>query len=175
MSLFTADTPRDTALAWLFVIVQFGLLMLIAALPAGDDWTVSRWLDDLGIVLEVIGAAGLVLGIINLGRSATPLPTPIEHGVLKVRGLYRWVRHPIYAAIMALVIGASIRSASVAVAAASLALIGWFMLKSRWEEQHLRRRYPDYDRYASRTPRFVPFWPVPATVRAWRAKRSAGG
>ncbi len=175
MSLFTAETPRDTALAWLFVIVQLGLLMLIAALPAGDDWSVSARLDDLGRALEVIGAAGLLLGIVNLGRSATPLPTPIEHGVLKVRGLYRWVRHPIYAAIIVLVIGVSIRSASVAVATASLALIAWFVLKARWEEQHLRRRYSDYDSYAARTPRFVPFWPVRGVVSAREPKESRGG
>ena len=45
-------------------------------------------------------------------------------------------------------------------AIASVALIGWFVLKARWEEQHLARRYPDYADYAARTPRFVPFWPT---------------
>ena len=160
MGLLTADDRRDTALAWVFVLVQLALLVVIVVLPAGDDWTVPGWLDAAGTALQFLGAAVLVLGILNLGRSLTPLPTPVDHGVLQVRGLYRWVRHPIYAGIDALVVGTAVRSASVPVAAAAGALVAWFMLKARWEEQHLRRRYPGYDAYAARTPRFVPFWPV---------------
>ncbi len=159
MSLLTAETPRDTALAWLFVAVQFALLVAIALLPPGSAWTVPLWLDRVGLACELIGAVVLVAAMVNLGPSLTPLPTPIEHGVLRVGGLYRWVRHPIYAGIMALAIGVSIRSASVPVAVASLALVGWFTVKARWEEGHLRRRYPGYADYAARTPRFVPFLP----------------
>jgi len=168
MGLLSADTPRDTALAWLFVAVQFALLIAIVVLPPGDAWPVPAWLAAVGLVIEVIGAAVLVVGIVNLGRSLTPLPTPIDHAVLKVGGLYRWVRHPIYSGIMALVIGVTIRSASLVVAAVSVALTGWFMLKARWEEHHLARRYPDYDAYADRTPRFVPFWPAPPRSRVRR-------
>lgn len=165
MGLLTADNRRDTALAWLFVAVQFALLVVIVVLPPGSAWPVPRWLDLAAFGLEVVGAVVLVVGIVNLGRSLTPLPTPIDHAVLRVGGLYRWVRHPIYSGIMALVVGVSLRSASVAVLAASLGLIGWFMLKARWEEQHLRRRYPDYAAYAAVTPRFVPFWPAPSARR----------
>jgi protein-S-isoprenylcysteine O-methyltransferase Ste14 len=168
MGVLSADNPRDTALAWLFVAVQFALIVVIIVLPPGDAWPVPGWLATLGLVLEAIGVAVLVAGIVNLGRSLTPLPTPIDHAVLRVDGLYRWVRHPIYSGIMALVVGVSLRSANIAVVAASLCLIGWFMLKARWEEQHLARRYPDYAAYADRTPRFVPLWPPPSRSRTAR-------
>jgi protein-S-isoprenylcysteine O-methyltransferase Ste14 len=46
------------------------------------------------------------------------------------------------------------------VATASACLIGWFMAKARWEEQHLRARYPAYSAYAQNTPRFFPLWPT---------------
>ncbi len=160
MGLLSGETPRDTALAWLFLTVQFALLVAILLLPPGDAWPVPSWLDTFGFALEATGAAVLVMAIVNLGRSLTPLPTPVPHAVLKVTGLYRWVRHPIYSGIIALVVGATIRSASPWVALASAALIGWFTLKARWEEEHLARRYPDYPAYAARTPRFVPFWPT---------------
>lgn len=160
MGILSGDTPRDTALAWVFVLVQFGLLFAILVLPAGDAWVVPGWLDRVAGALELVGMAVLVLGIVNLGRSLTPLPTPIDHAVLKTGGLYRVVRHPIYSGIIALVVGASIRSGSFLVVACTVALIAWFVLKARWEEDHLRRRYPDYDAYAARTPRFVPFWPT---------------
>lgn len=160
MGLLSADNARDTALAWLFVLVQFALLIVIVLLPTGDAWPVPSWLDTVGLALEVAGAAALLVAILNLGRSLTPLPTPVPHGELRVGGLYRWVRHPIYAGIIALVVGVTLRSASVLVTLASLGLIAWFMLKARWEEEHLVRRYPGYAAYAARTPRFVPFWPT---------------
>ncbi len=160
MGLLSADSPRDTALAWLFVVVQFVLLAVIVVLPPGSAWFVPGWLDSVAFGLEVIGAMVLLLGIVNLGRSLTPLPTPVPHGELKVRGLYRFVRHPIYAGIIALVVGIAVRSASLAVLAATIALVGWFMTKARWEEQHLTQRYPGYATYAAHTPRFVPFWPT---------------
>ena len=160
MGLLAADNPRDTALAWLFVTVQFVLLIVSVGLPPGSAWSVYGWLDTVAYGLEVIGAAVLLVAIVNLGRSLTPLPTPVPHGELKVRGLYRFVRHPIYAGMIALTVGIAVRSASVSVLGATVALIVWFMLKARWEEQHLRQRYPGYAAYAAHTPRFVPFWPA---------------
>lgn len=159
MGLLTADTPRDTRIAWFFVTGQFVLLVLIIMLPGGNAWSVPTWLDRVAFVLELIGAIALVAGVVNLGRSLTPLPTPVDHGELRVSGLYRFVRHPIYAGINALAVGVTIRSASWWVAAVTLSLIVWFMAKARFEELHLRRRYPEYAAYAAKTPRFVPFWP----------------
>lgn len=160
MGLLTGETTRDTVTAWIFVLGQFVLLVVIIVLPAGDAWWVPPWLDRAAFGLELVGVVALVMGIVNLGRSLTPLPTPIDHAVLRVNGLYRWVRHPIYSGIIALALGVTMRSASWAVAGATLGLIGWFMAKARFEEHHLRRRYPDYAAYAAKTPRFVPFWPL---------------
>lgn len=160
MSLFTADTPRDTAMAWLFVGVQFALLVVILLLPPGDAWLVPARLELVARVLQWVGAAVLVVGLVNLGRSLTPLPSPVPHGELRTGGLFRLVRHPIYSGIMALTVGVAIRSGSPWVAAATAALIGWFMLKARWEEDRLLVRYPGYAAYAGATPRFVPFWPT---------------
>jgi len=165
MGLLTGDTPRDTAIAWLFVLVQFALLVAILVLPAGDAWTTPAWVARAARLVGLAGAAILVVGLVNLGRSLTPLPTPVPHGQLSTGGLYRLVRHPIYTGVMALAIGAAVPSGSVAVAAATVALIGWFMAKARWEEQHLRSAYPGYEAYAARTPRFVPGWPFGADRR----------
>lgn len=160
MSLFTADNPRDTAVAWLFVMVQLALLVAILLLPPGDAWTSPRWLDAAATILEWGGAAVLLVGLVNLGRSLTPLPSPVANGELRTGGLFRVVRHPIYSGIMALTIGVAIRSGSLSVAVATAALVAWFSLKARWEETRLVARYPGYAAYAERTPRFVPLWPT---------------
>lgn len=162
MGLLTADTPRDTAVAWGFVVVQAALIVVIAVLPPGDDWTVPGAVDLGARALQFVGLAVVAIGLVGLGRSLTPLPTPVDHGTLTTGGTYRWVRHPIYAGIDALAVGTAVRSGSLAIAAGAAALVAWFMLKARWEERHLRDRYPDYAAYAAVTPRFVPFWPFGA-------------
>lgn len=165
MGLLTGETRRETAIAWGFVVVQGVLILAVLLLPAGDAWVLSSAADAVAVALEWIGAGILLVGLVNLGRSLTPLPTPVPHGELQVGGLYRLVRHPIYSGVMALVIGAAARSANPWAALAAGGLVGWFMAKARWEEGRLRARYPDYGDYAARTPRFVPLWPVGADRR----------
>jgi protein-S-isoprenylcysteine O-methyltransferase Ste14 len=160
MGLFSADNPRDTVVAWSFVVAQFVLLVAVLVLPGGDAWIAPGWLATAARWLQWIGVVVLVVALVNLGRSLTPLPSPVPHGELRTGGLYRLVRHPIYTGIMALTVGAAVRSGSVAVTAATVALIGLFSWKARWEEDKLRERYPGYGDYARRTPRFVPLWPT---------------
>lgn len=165
MGLLTGDTPRDTAIAWVFVVGQLLLILLVLVLPAGDSWTAPDGVRTAARLVSLAGAAVLVVGLVNLGRSLTPLPTPIAHGELRTGGLYRLVRHPIYTGLIALVAGSAVPSGNPVTVVAVVALTGWFMAKARWEEHHLRRRYPGYDDYAARTPRFVPFWPFGADRR----------
>jgi protein-S-isoprenylcysteine O-methyltransferase Ste14 len=163
MGLLNADSPRDTAVAWMFLLVQLALLLLILVLPVDDTWIAPTWLATAARWLQWLGAVVLVVGLLNLGRSATPLPSPVPHGELRTGGLYRLVRHPVYTGIMALAIGTAVTSGSIAVVVAVVALAVWFMLKARWEEDKLRTRYPGYAAYEARTPRFVPFWPTRGT------------
>jgi protein-S-isoprenylcysteine O-methyltransferase Ste14 len=151
-----APNDRDRVVAWALLAVQLGLLAAIFLLPAGDAWTPPSWLGTGSRVLEIVGLVVLGIGLLNLGRSATPLPTPVRGGELRSTGLYRYVRHPIYSGVMALAVGSAITSGSVTIAVATLTLVGWLAIKARWEERRLSARYPDYAAYAARTPRFLP-------------------
>jgi protein-S-isoprenylcysteine O-methyltransferase Ste14 len=159
MGILTGETRRDTAVAWTFVAVQLALIVMILLLPTDDWWVLGSAASTAARLLQVVGLGVLVIALVNLGRSLTPLPTPVPDGRLTTTGLYRFVRHPIYSGIIALALGAAARSGSPWTASATGALVGWFMLKSRWEEQRLRDRYPEYAAYAARTPRFLPLWP----------------
>ncbi len=147
---------HDRVVAWVLLLVQLGLLAAIFLLPSGHAWTAPAWLETLARVLEIAGIVVLGVGLLNLGRSATALPTPVRGGELRSTGLYRYVRHPIYVGVMALAVGSAIVSGSLAIAAATLALVVWLVLKARWEEGRLEMRYPAYAAYAARTPRFIP-------------------
>lgn len=159
MSLLTGDDIRSTVVAWLFVIGQVALLAAVVLLPPGDDWAVRTPLAEVARGAQILGVVVLLVGAAELGTSLTPLPLPLPHGRLRRRGLYRFVRHPLYSGVDLVALGTAVRSGSVLVASAAVGLVVWFMVKARWEEAHLRERYPDYDDYAAVTPRFVPAWP----------------
>lgn len=160
MGLLTGADGRQTSVAWAFVTAQFVLIGALLAVPGSDHWSVPGGLDTAARVLQLIGVLFLVIGALNLGSSITPLPLPVPHGELKTGGLYRFVRHPLYGGLMMLGVGSAVRSGNWLGVVVAVLLIGVLMVKARWEEAHLRDRYPAYGAYARRTPRFVPFWPT---------------
>ena len=141
---------------WLFVAAQAALLVTLVVLPGRDDWPVPAWLSALGGALVVCGLALVVAAGLRLGPALTPSPEPTAAGQLRTDGLYRWVRHPIYSGVLAVVVGIVVGSGSVITAVVGGATFGFFWWKSSWEEARLRSRYPHYDAYARVTPRFVP-------------------
>src|SRR3954468_4482337 len=70
----------------------------IGTLAAGGDRWMAIALMSTGIVLAAWARA-------SLGASFTPFPRPVEGGAHVVSGPYRFVRHPMYAAIVALLAG----------------------------------------------------------------------
>lgn len=155
-SLLGGDTPRETALAWLYVLVQLALLVGIFVAPPGEAWPVPSGLVPVLKAVQVVGTLVLVVALVQLGRSLTALPTPLPEATLKTGGLYRWVRHPIYSGVLLLALPSAVLSRSWLALGCALALVAWFTAKARFEEDLLRRRYPAYEAYAASTPRFVP-------------------
>jgi protein-S-isoprenylcysteine O-methyltransferase Ste14 len=155
-SLFGGATSAETARAWLYVGIQLGLLVAMVVLPSGEAWPVPAWLAAAGRIGQLAGVAVLVVALVNLGPSLTPLPTPTPTSTLRRGGLYRLVRHPIYSGILLLAFATASVSASWWVLAAAAGLAVLFQVKSGFEERLLRRRYPEYAAYADRTGRFVP-------------------
>ena len=60
--------------------------------------------------------------------------------------MYSRFRHPIYTAILLLVIGLFLRKPTLLVAIGSVAVVIFLAVKVRFEEQLLVARYPDYTR-----------------------------
>ncbi|MBI5157808.1 MAG: isoprenylcysteine carboxylmethyltransferase family protein [Acidimicrobiia bacterium] len=141
--------------AWLLVAAQFLLIGAVVLLP-GDHWEVTS--VHHAIALGLIGVA-LVIGLWAarwLGAGLTPLPLPNGRVDLVVRGPYRWVRHPMYDAVIIGMGGVAVRSGSWWSAIAWLALVVLLTAKSRWEEGHLVTAFAGYETYRERTGRFVP-------------------
>lgn len=110
-----------------------------------------------GAFLLVLGIALMIWSVRNLGRSLSAFPETVPGGALVETGPYRWVRHPIYTAVVAVMAGASILLAAPTAAVLSMLLIVFFAAKAGYEERQLRISYPTYGAYRSRVrARFVP-------------------
>jgi len=95
-------------------------------------------------------------------------PMPKDDGRLVTRGVYRHLRHPMYTAIVLVVIGIGLRQPSLVVVAAGIALVILLLAKARFEERLLVARYPDYAEYRRHT------WGlIPGTGRAKKIDRTA--
>ena len=142
--------------AW--VVAQFIVMTAWLVLtPKGHKLTDSALGRVAATVLLSAGAAAGVSGALVLGKSLTPFPKPPAQAQLVRRGIYSIMRHPIYAGLIALSFGwAYLWDSGRGVA---LALIQAVLLdiKARREERWLREKFPDYDEYAVKVRRLIPW------------------
>ena len=136
------------------MIVQFVLLGLIFWLPIFSAFTFLA--SPIGTVLKYAGFALLVWAGLNLGRNLTPLPKPKSDAQLVTSGIFAWMRHPIYTALMLLTFGSSLERGHLIALILSACLMVLLEFKSRREESWLLEQFPDYALYRSRVKKFLP-------------------
>ena len=158
-----SDEPPPTArfgderlTARLLVAAQVVLLAVLAAHPRRSHPALPGALRGLGTAGILAGAALAGVGATSLGRGLTALPLPNEHATLRTGGLYRFVRHPIYAGVLMAAVSRTVVLGRPYAVVATSALVVLLHGKARFEERHLAARFPGYDEYAARTPRLVP-------------------
>lgn len=142
----------------LLLIGLVGVLGLPELVAIGAPDSPGRWIATVvGPLVMLLGAGEVVLGAGELGRHLTAVPRPRHDGELVQHGIYRRVRHPIYAGVMQVCIGWAVFTGSPPSFVAALALVVWLDLKARREETWLIDHYPAYAGYRARTARFVPY------------------
>jgi 2-amino-4-hydroxy-6-hydroxymethyldihydropteridine diphosphokinase len=111
----------------------------------------------VGAFLLVVGVGIMLWSARSLGPSLSAFPETVPGGALVEGGPYRWIRHPIYTAVVAIFLGTSAVVAAPTAAVLSMLLLGFFAAKAGYEERQLRISYPQYASYRSRVrARFVP-------------------
>ena len=140
--------------AQLVLIALIGLAGAIAA--TGPGGPPAYPLVAGGSIVLVAGGSFAVRGILDLGSNLTPFPRPRAGATLVETGVYRYVRHPIYAGGVLAGGGWAVATASVPALVLTAALLVLFDAKSRREEAWLEDQVPTYAGYRRRTRRFVP-------------------
>ena len=135
----------------LLVIGQFGS---IAVLLFGGGWQLPWW----AWVLFALGLLVFAWAVLSLGgNNFTILPAPRSANTLSQRGIYRWLRHPMYTAVLLCGLAVSFGEPSVlrwmALAVCAVVLV----IKVHYEEALLTKRHPDYPQRMKGVARLLPF------------------
>ena len=137
--------------SWLFVALQLTGLALVFA--TGPWWAGHpAW--------QAVEGAGIALGVwavLIMGRHLRAVPEPAPGACLLRHGPFRFIRHPMYAATLLVVVALVADEWSGPRGAMAVALAAVLVLKLRREESLLLRRFPAYRDYARNTRRLVPW------------------
>jgi protein-S-isoprenylcysteine O-methyltransferase Ste14 len=110
-----------------------------------------------GMALLVIGAAVNITGRFNLGRNWADQATVYDEQQLVTTGAYGVVRHPLYASLIWMFLGASLAYANAAaLLATALLFIPAMYYRAGLEERLLRQAFPDYAAYQRRVGMLFP-------------------
>jgi protein-S-isoprenylcysteine O-methyltransferase Ste14 len=137
--------PRLAAVAGTFIL--FGLSRFSPAAETAAPVALAS------LVLLLAGNALAAVAMVHLGRSFSIMA---EARRLVTGGPYRVVRHPIYVAETIGTLGLFLVYRSWPAVAVCASQIVLQLIRAGYEEDVLRRAFPDYADYASRVPAFVP-------------------
>jgi protein-S-isoprenylcysteine O-methyltransferase Ste14 len=139
---------RSTAL----VVLQLALIAAIAVPWEGRG---------PGLGPAAIVALGIAIGAwaltANRPGNFNVRPEPKEGGHLVSSGPYRWIRHPMYAAVLVACAGLAFGYGAPWRWIAFAALAAVLHVKANVEEAAMAARHPGYAEYVRRTKRVVPF------------------
>ena len=143
----------------IYVFIQAILLIALFFGPAdlfGKPETIYYPLWLAGKALFYLGLGIALWAAIALGPNLTPMPKPKRNGELIQTGIYKLVRHPIYFGVIILGFGWAATLQSWYTLAVAVALLIFFDLKSRKEEEWLLEKFPNYQDYQRRTKKLIP-------------------
>ncbi len=109
------------------------------------------------LLLFIVGIGVALWGFFSLGRSYSPLPKPKEDNQLSQRGVYRFIRHPIYTGLF-LICLSFLLSRIHALSIITFGLVVYITnKKANLEEDLLIKKHPTYKTYRKSVRKFFPF------------------
>lgn len=163
-SLYTEIEGKPlAAVRGLFALPWFLSLFLYMFYPAGMQWAhldMPGWLRWVGGGLTSVSVMLVAWTNYALDKNfSTTLRVRANHTLVTI-GPYRWVRHPMYTAILILLVAVGLLSANWFIGLSVLPFIVVIMiLRTRKEEAMLVDKFGDaYRVYQQQTGQFLPRW-----------------
>jgi protein-S-isoprenylcysteine O-methyltransferase Ste14 len=151
-----SDDRAQHRLGSVLVALQFGLIVLLAGMGfptflSGQAPTGLWVLSSIGVLVGVWAVSTNRPGNFNIR------PSPRVGAYLALKGPYRWIRHPMYTAVMACGAAAAGASASWVAWLALVALVAVVVTKAVLEERWMLVVHPGYAAYRQTTRWFLPW------------------
>ena len=156
-----AEQPESRASKWFHqIVLNLAVLLLFLPVPGLNGWFLPQHLHFLVAVGAVIQAAFILLAVWarrHLGRNwSGEVRIGVGHELVRT-GPYRFLRHPIYTAMLGMFVGTAISSSQYHALLGLAILILAYLRKTRLEEQILQQTFgAEYDDYRRKTWRLVP-------------------
>ena len=132
----------------ILVFLQFFIISLHffqwKFIPQNQIIKASPFSYFLGILIIIIAFIVILVSIKDLGKNLSPFPRPLKNSHLVTKGIYRFMRHPMYYSLILISFGVFITKLSIyyLFLSASLGLIIKF--KIALEEQYLNKKFKNY-------------------------------
>jgi protein-S-isoprenylcysteine O-methyltransferase Ste14 len=139
------------------ILSVFGYLFMVVGL-------LSLFFNDglfsFSLVVIVLQAAAIILMIwarvTFKARSFHLSATPTEGGLVTT-GPYKYIRHPIYAAVLLFVWAAVAGNCTMTNVLLGCVVFAGSFIRIVCEESLVRQRYPEYQQYAEKKKRLIPY------------------
>ena len=113
-------------------------------LPQKQIIQVSPFSYLVGFLIIIIALIILLVAIKDLGRNLSPFPRPINNSNLVTKGIYRFMRHPMYYSLIFISFGVFITKLSIYYLFLSTSLVLIIKFKIALEEQYLKNKFKNY-------------------------------
>jgi protein-S-isoprenylcysteine O-methyltransferase Ste14 len=137
----------------LLVALQFVALLLLVLNPFAVFQEVER---IFSLTLYVIAMVILASAAVALGSALTASPIPKDDAELVTRGIYKWIRHPMYTALILIGLGLMLGTFNLFSLFVFTGLVVVLLYKSHYEDGLLADKHRSAAKYQSETGRFFP-------------------
>jgi len=132
----------------ILVFLQFFIISLhffqLEFLPQKQLIQVSSLSYLVGFFIIIIALIILLVAIKDLGRNLSPFPRPINNSNLVTKGIYRFMRHPMYYSLIFISVGFFITKLSIYYLFLSISLGLIIKFKIALEEKYLNNKFKNY-------------------------------
>jgi protein-S-isoprenylcysteine O-methyltransferase Ste14 len=150
------NSPRSIGVRVLIAVFFVLGVRFANRIPAFLLWRLNEDFALAGAALCIAGVAFAIWARATIGRNWGMPMTLHDAPELVTSGPYRYVRHPIYAAMSAMVIGTALVFPPAVIW--TIGTMTYMLFSARREEQDMERRFPDtYPEYKRRSKMFMPF------------------
>ena len=132
----------------ILVFLQFFIIILHffkwEFIPEKQIIKVTPFTYFVGFLIIIIAFIILLVAIKDLGKNLSPFPRPIKNSILVTKGIYRFIRHPMYYSVIFISLGVFLIKLSIYHLFLSISLSLVIKFKIALEEQYLKNKFKNY-------------------------------